>query len=307
MTRLATVVLFTVLAATAGAPATRAEGWSTGEAAGAWVGVSVETNGRYVPLYAAPDGSGRRYLEAHEGAHYALVLSNRTRERLGVAVTVDGLNVISGERDAGHGRMYVLGPWEATTVHGWRSSLHEVRRFTFVDERASYAARTGKANGRMGWIEISVFREDRPRVRRPLRPLSGDEPVDRTMAPEARSSDEEATSRPAAPGRDADERTADAASPAPSGEGAVKAERRPREAAPSAGGSFPGTGWGERAYDPVTLVDFRPEPGPTEQVTLRYEYASTLAALGVFPRPTPRDRLRERERGFDGFAPPPPF
>ena len=74
-------------------------------------------------------------------------------------VTVDGLNVVSGERDAGRGRMYILDPWGSTTIRGWRRSLHDVHRFTFVDEKASYASRTGKASGRMGWIEVSVYRE----------------------------------------------------------------------------------------------------------------------------------------------------
>jgi hypothetical protein len=99
---------------------------------------------------------------------------NRTGERLGAAVVVDGLNAISGEREAGPGRLYILGPWEETTVRGWRTSLSDVRRFTFVDERGSYASRSGKANGKMGWIEVNVYRERRRYVGRPwLRDWAG--------------------------------------------------------------------------------------------------------------------------------------
>ena len=96
---------------------------------------------------------------------------------MGVVLTVDGLNAISGERDTGRGRMYVLDPWQRTTVQGWRTSLQEVRQFTFVDERASYAARSGKANEKMGWIEIAAYRERRafvrsaPRQELPARPV----------------------------------------------------------------------------------------------------------------------------------------
>ncbi len=122
-----------------GAGAAEAQWWDSGETPGAPVGVSIEVDGRRVPLYASPDGSTRWYLEAREGSSYAVVLSNRTAERLGVVLTVDGLNAISGERDSN--RMYVLGPWEQSTIRGWRTSLADVRRFTFVDERASYAAR----------------------------------------------------------------------------------------------------------------------------------------------------------------------
>ena len=42
-----------------------------------------------------------------------------------------------------------------------------------------------------------------------------------------------------------------------------------------------------------------------ERVTLRYEYASALRALGILPAPWwARDRLRERDGGT-GFAKPP--
>ena len=131
------------------------------EAPATLVAVSVQIDDRQAPLYPAPDGSGRYYLEARAGGRYSVVLSNRSGERVGVVLTVDGLNAISGERDKGRGRMYVLDPWQGTSVQGWRTSLQEVRQFTFIDERRSYATRTGQANEKMGWIEVAVYRERR--------------------------------------------------------------------------------------------------------------------------------------------------
>jgi hypothetical protein len=278
-----------------------------GRLPGSLVQVEVEVGGRPAPLYAAVDGSGRFYLEAREGERYAVRIANRTRERLGVLLTVDGLNAISGELDrpasvrAPHspGRMYVLDPWEATTVQGWRTSLDDVRRFTFVDERASYAARSGRANSRMGWIEVRVHRERRPRVQQPWRER------DRIALPgESRSDREDSAGAQAAP-----------ATEAPPPAAAEETRRAPRalgrDQADAAGAlgrreSYPGTGWGPRAHDPVVVVDFDPEPHAAERITLRYEYARALHALGVLPRPWPtRDRLSERERGGDGFARPP--
>jgi hypothetical protein len=64
--------------------------------------------------------------------------------------------------------------------------------------------------------------------------------------------------------------------------------------------SYPGTGWGSATPDSAVEVSFDPEPTPAQQATLRYEYRSTLLALGVL---VPRDRLWEREHG--GFARPP--
>ncbi len=265
------------------------------EAPGALVSVSVEVDGRKAPLFAAPDGSGRYYLQARPGAGYSVRVANRTSDRLGVLLAVDGLNVVSGEREPGPdlapgtrpGRMYVLGPGDDVVVQGWRTSLAEVRRFTFVDEHASYAARSGKANAKMGWIEAWVYRECAPRrgfwdriTGEPRTREEGkDEEAPPATAPGAAKAEGAPTQAPETLGR-----TADAAGAAPR--------------------SYPGTGWGERTRDQATVVRFLPEARPADRVTLRYEYAPALRALGVLPPAPARDRLRERDRG-DGFARPP--
>jgi hypothetical protein len=275
------LLLFSVLAAASAAQASEREARGTG----GLVGVRVEVEGRPSPLY-TPDEE-RFYVEARPGARYAVTLTNRTRERLGVVLTVDGLNAISGERDRARGRMYVLGPWDETTVRGWRTSLDEVRRFTFVDERSSYAARTGQANGRMGWIEVAVYRERgglahvAPAPRRwpwleGSRDRAGrsERPDDERRAPESA----EAAPAPASPG--------------------PEAKSYGDRAAGAARGSYPGTGWGAAAEDRAVVVEFEPERVPSDRVTLRYEYRRALAELGLLPSWPPRDRLQEREGGF---------
>jgi hypothetical protein len=255
------------------------------ETPAALVTASVEVDGRKSPLYPAPDGSGRYYVEARRGDRYAVTLANRTSERLGVVLTVDGLNAISGERDTGRGRMYVLDPWQRTTVQGWRTSLREVRQFTFVDEAASYAARSGKANEKMGWIEIAVHRERRPLVR-------WSPPRDLPPPPELLEDDR------------ARGQAEDKAEPY-SGSPQAKAPPAPSPGAARAR-AYPGTGWGDRAHDPAVLVSFDPEATPSERITVRYEYRPALVALGVLPRRVaPRDRLWEREHAEPGFAQPP--
>ena len=255
------------------------------ETPAALVAVSVELDGQPAPLFPAPDGSGRYYVEARTGSRYSVALANRTGRRVGVVLTVDGLNAISGERDAGRGRMYVLDPWQRTTVQGWRTSLREVRQFTFVDERASYAARSGKANEKMGWIEVAAYRERRPFVLATPRPVPPrPEPYDEPESDSAGKN--EATAEGSA--------GASAEAPAPAVLGGARAR------------AYPGTGWGRRTHDPVVLVSFDPERDPSERVTLRYEYRTALVALGVLPRRVPpRDRLWEREHAEPGFAQPP--
>jgi hypothetical protein len=252
-------------------------------AAGSLVAVTVEVDGTATPLYAAPDGSRRFYLEAKPHRPYAVRLANRTGQRVGVVLTIDGLNAISGERDtAGPGRMYVLDPWGSAYVQGWRTSLRDVRRFTFVDEKSSYSARAGKANEKMGWIEVAVHREiGRPHVS--------------DVVPRYGESDTQEE-------RSRDDRAEAGAAPAPRAQG--KADGDAAKRAPSTAGRYPGTGWGDRREDRVEVVQFEPEAHAADRVTLRYEYRSGLYALGVLPRPVHRDRLRERDSA-EGFAKPP--
>jgi len=278
------------------------------ESPGSLVSVSVEVEGRDVALYPAPDGSGRFYLEANEGARYAVRIANRTHERLGVVLTVDGLNAISGGLERGVGRMYVLNAWDSASVKGWRTSLADIRRFTFVDERASYAARSGKANSKMGWIEVAVYRErPRPWVYQPG-PVYRTDPYEESGARDQageRTADAEDAQPPSEADRAGKAGRADGRDrPSARAEGPVM--KAPPSTAPPAGG-YPGTGWGAREDDPAMLVDFEPQSSPAERVTLRYEYASALRALGILPAPPwwARDRLRERDSGATGFAKPP--
>ncbi len=271
-----------------------ARGWAPDEARGELVSVAVTVDSSAAPLYTSPEVTNRWYLEAREGSTYALHLTNRTPERLGLRVTVDGLDVISGKRvvfgsrRGNAGRLYVLDAWERMTVRGWRTSLREVRSFTFVDEEASYAARSGKANSRMGWIEVAVLRERQrpPRVAQE----SGRGGKRRELAEDSPRSPAEAGSA---------DRSGDTKS-APAREEAAPAARRLRRKR-----SFPGTGWGTRVTDRATLVHFDAERSPAERVVLRYEYREALVALGVLPSRRQADRLLERERGESGFARPP--
>lgn len=297
-----------------GAPSVQAGVW---QASASLVDVSVEVEGAPAPLYPARDGSGRYYLEARTGCAYAVRVANRSGQRIGMVLAVDGLNAISGEREPGPsasgrpGRMYVIDPWDEVRVKGWRTSLEDVRRFTFVDERASYSARTGRANAKMGWIEAWIYRERTPvRVAPP-----GPRPWDRGSYPEeapdgrgrrdlpppdsADSAAGRESAPPAASAPPGEAPTADAAE-APKSRSAEGALRR----SPPRAESFPGTGWGASAWDPAMVVDFTPERRPSDGITLRYEYAPVLRALGLLTPPWDRDRLRERERGA-GFARPP--
>jgi len=276
---------------------------------GCLVNVQVLVDGDPAPLYPSPNGDARRYVQAFAGRSYSVVLHNNSGQRIAVLLAVDGLNVVNGERTslASSEPMYVLSPWETATIRGWRTSLDEVRQFVFVDERRSYAERTGQANGDMGWIRVLSFREQVPvawwnggNVRRWDSPPSAYDDS-RKDAPQA--------AQPAAPERGAPsggarDENAPQASNELQGELKQQAQRvsdglaKARESE-----SFPGTGWGQRRNDSVREVEFHPMAVATDQLVLRYEYESGLRALGIFP--TDRDRLHDRDNGQLGFAKPP--
>ena len=262
------------------------------------VDVQVRVGGSTVPLYFKPGTNDRHYFQAFQGRNYSLVLRNNTGRRVGVLIAVDGLNVVNGERSGldRHEPMYVLGPWESAEIQGWRSSLDHVRRFVFVDEDRSYAERTGQANGDMGWIRVLAFREVERQQwwgnwTRPRNQYRDDGQGECSQLEQNREqASDEAAPAPSAPGAKSAQPQSDRRSMSAQGQG---------QEAPQAA---PGTGWGDRRYDPVQQTTFEPQGWATDQITLRYEYASGLRALGIFLR---RPRVFERDRGELGFAQPP--
>lgn len=203
---------------------------------------------------------GRHYIEGQPGHRYDLVLHNTSGERVLAVVSVDGVNVISGET-AGTGQSgYVLGPWQRLEIKGWRKSLSEVAGFHFTALQDSYAARTGRP-GNVGVIGVAVFRERQPPV--------WQEPP----APIARSRDEAG----ARSGRYDDA----AGAAAPSAELRSLPESLARQQL--------GTGHGERRRDAATLTRFeRASRWPAQQLSLYYDGRQALVARGILPRHPPR-------------------
>jgi hypothetical protein len=206
--------------------------------------------------------------------------------------------------------MYVLGPWERAEIRGWRTSLSNVRRFVFVDEERSYAGRTGQANGDMGWIRVLSFREQQPQVWYEPRERGDDEwrpfgsresQRDEAGAPraqelEGRGDASRQNTGGKAGGENGNGRTQAQAPPARDGLAKRSADSFHSLPAPE---SNPGTGWGDRSYDPVQRTVFLAAHSATDRIALRYEYVSGLAALGIHPR---ESRVWHRDRGELSFA-----
>lgn len=239
------------------------------------------------------DGSGaaeypfrdRTYIEALRGKSFSLRLHNPTGERVAVALSVDGRNVVDAKRTtAGAATKWILGPGQTVDIPGWQVSGQTSRRFFFTDTARSYAKWIGDTRN-VGVIEAVFFREKAPRVA-PLR-----------AAPPA---------PPREASRDSAEGAAEETARGEAPQNKVRGQARGSSASPQReSDSFAATGIGERTEFPVQWVSFEEDPVPAASIALRYEFRRELVRLGVLPS---EDELyaRDRGRGFDrSYAPDP--
>lgn len=194
---------------------------------------------------------GRQYIVGRPGNEYAIRIRNTTDRRVLAVVSVDGVNVVTGETASPDQSGYVIEPGDYVNIEGWRKGLDRTAAFYFTDPADSYASRTGRPDD-LGVIGVALFRE------REYRP---DRAAGRIAAPGA-----SARAEPAAKAADASrESTAAAAAPA------MEPEL--------------GTGHGRSEYSPVERVQFeRASRRPDQRVAIRYDRRENLIAMGVLSR-----------------------
>ncbi|NRF66923.1 hypothetical protein HLB44_08005 [Aquincola sp. S2] len=275
-------LLAVMSALAAGAGGLLATGCATAEARpyGGLAALEVydRDSGQVLPTY---HHDGRRFVPGRPGARYALRLRNLTGARVLVVLSVDGVNVISGETADWSQTGYVLDPGRSYDINGWRKSGTQIAAFEFAPIEHSYAALTGRP-GNVGVIGMAVFRE---RVYAPPPP-----PV---APPIARS---ESLGR-------AESRAADAAAPAaPS----AQAPREKSAEESAVAGSRLGTGHGQREWSVSQRTRFERASSSPEQLSqLEYDSHERLVAAGIIPGPMAHTRPRPFPSN-QGFVPDPP-
>lgn len=232
--------------------------------------------------------AGKLYVAGRPGARYNLRVTNNSSGRVLVVMSVDGVNVLTGETAGYNQRGYILRPYVSTDVSGWRKSDTEVAAFNFAPLSQSYAARTGRPND-VGVIGIAAFteREVAPvavspavpqyRERRAYESLDESAPAGRMAAPAPVAAPPPTSARAA-----------------PMAESAQRSERL-------------GTGHGAREWSPVATVAFqRATPYPQFVSRIEYDSYDNLVANGVIPRTRP---IPSQPRPFPserGYVPDPP-
>lgn len=219
----------------------------------------------YYPLRRAGRNVYKAHLEAVRDSEYAIRIRNRSNQRIGVVVSVDGRNIISGDasRLSARERMYVLEPGQQETYEGWRTGKNRINRFYFTDAGDSYAGAWGDTSD-LGIIAVAAFQEVE---RYQPQPWSGGRGEERRS-----------------------ERSMQSAPPTAAG--------RSSEAPPS---PAPGTGYGDSAWSPSRRVEFDPETRPFAKYLFKYAWRKDLCREGIIDCGRPRRDWRDG----DGYAPPP--
>jgi hypothetical protein len=226
-------------------------------------------------------------VEAVLGAEYELRLTNPLPERVAVAVSVDGLNVIDARHTAAwDASKWVIHPHGTLTLSGWQVGPERARRFYFTTERDAYATRIGR-RGDFGVISAVFYRE-----RRPIAEIV----PHRRAVPERGDAVGAAAEAPAAGA---------VTRSAPDGD---RGEARERLTLSRRHDGRAATGIGSSVPSEVREVGMELERHPVAVVTLRYDFRPSpprpVIVPGFAPEP-PRERggMTRREEGR--FAPEP--
>ena len=118
------------------------------------VSVYDRSEGRWLQAYRH---EGRTYVVGKPGHEYQVRVANRLGEDLLAVVSVDGVNVITGETAHPSQSGYVVAPRGSLEIQGWRKSLAQTAAFYFTSLPDSYAARTSRPDD-VGVIGIALFR-----------------------------------------------------------------------------------------------------------------------------------------------------
>jgi hypothetical protein len=121
--------------------------------------------GRWLPVYRH---QGRTYVAGKPGSEYQIRVKNRQGEDVLAVVSVDGVNIITGQTADSSQSGYVIGSRSHLDMAGWRRSLSQTAAFYFTALPDSYAARTGRPDD-VGVIGVALFRrKPEPQVSAPL-------------------------------------------------------------------------------------------------------------------------------------------
>ena len=200
---------------------------------------------------------GRAYVEGRPGNEYQVVVRNQAGQDVLAVVSVDGVNVVTGETAAPSQGGYVIDSWQSLDIAGWRKSLSRTAAFYFTELSDSYAARTGRPHN-VGVIGAALYRR-KPDVQAYIAPLERLH-EERSMKDRAERSDSAQAGTMAAP-----------------------SAKSQAQMSPELNKQL-GTGHGRHETSPARTVNFeRATNTPEEVVSIYYDSRANLIARGIIP------------------------
>ena len=258
-----------------------AAGSVSAAAVGGLADVSVydRSEGRQLPVYWH---EGRAWVVGKPGNEYSVRIRNRQREDVLGVISVDGVNVITGQTAVSQQSGYVLAPYRQFDISGWRKNLESTAAFYFTPLPDSYAARTGRPDN-VGVIGVAFYRKKAEPA--PVAP-----PVPFSSGQLSREKAAAASEAPAAPAARAE------AQNMPNAQNAPRAADRDDRL---------GTGHGRIEASQTRHVGFeRASSEPAETVVIYYDSHRNLLARGIIPPQYPP--YRPAPNPFPGFVADPP-
>jgi hypothetical protein len=239
------------------------------------VDILTRADGRVLPVY---ERDGRRWIVGTPGQEYAIRVCNTTGTRVLAVMSVDGVNVVSGETASPSQAGYVLDAWECTEINGWRKSLSSIAAFYFTELPDSYAARTGRPDN-VGVIGVAFFRErQQPAAWKDVPRIAQQSAAEPSTRQEAAAANADAGGRLNAERKKSYDFAADAARNAESGLAAGAPAPAPLAKI--------GTGHGRNEHSVVQTTRFERESAtPNETIVFQYDRRENLIAMGILPPP----------------------
>jgi hypothetical protein len=268
---------------------------SAAQALGSLTDVDVidRRTGQVLPLHSH---KGEYWVAGRPGARYAIRVRNQTGQRVLAVMSVDGVNILTGQTAALEQSGYVLAPWQQADIKGWRKSDAQVAAFEFTASQNSYAERTGRPAD-VGVIGVALFREQPPVVYKKPAPIYREQGpgLDQGRSRYESEGDSASKPTPAAPAAPSAAPSPEPTAEAHSGSTAQSASKeRSEPQASSRHEPSPklGTGHGARETSYTRSTTFeRMTSHPQEVIRIRYDSRERLVAMGVIREWTPPPHL----------------
>ena len=267
-------------------------GASTAAAAMGSMDIISRAEGRTLPVYTQGE---RQWIVGTPGQEYGVRVCNTTGERVLAVMSVDGVNIVSGETASPLQSGYVLSAHECYQIDGWRKSNSTTAAFYFTELPDAYATRTGRP-GNVGVIGVAFFRE------KPQRAVWKEAPkISASPAEPVARQDAAGSARPATPAAE------------PQANDAARARAESAAAAAPAPMTAPvplakiGTGHGR--YEPSYVQSTRFERDsstPNLTLAINYDRRENLVAMGILPPPWASRDVNPFPAWHGRFVPDPP-